>query len=223
MSSISDMTKEQFQQPISSSEVKQSKNTPGICRCLREDIRMLIRPCKSTLGRFSTVALNRGLKAVGLYRLSHLFWRLHIPFLPFIFTRMAQFLYGVDIAYQANLGPGIVITHCFGLVIGNEVIIEGRCHLFHGVTLGTRGSEWVGDMVEDGHPHVETDCMFGAGAKVLGPVRIGQNSIIGANAVVTRDVRANSVMVGSPAKRVSERPEMNEQMRPIAGYRRHAR
>jgi len=132
-------------------------------------------------------------------------------------------LYAVDIDYEAKLGPGITITHCFGLVIGKEVIIDGDCDLFHGVTMGVRGSEWVGDMITDGHPHIESNCMIAAGAKILGPVTVGRNSVIGANAVVTRDVAPNSVMAGIPARRISERPEMNSDLRPINGHRRTAR
>jgi serine O-acetyltransferase len=78
-------------------------------------------------------------------------------------------------------------------------------------------------MIQDGQPHIEAGCIIAAGAKILGPVTIGRNSVIGANAVVTRDVPPNSVMAGIPAKRISERPLMNENLRPIAGHRRTSR
>jgi serine O-acetyltransferase len=210
--------------PTTYEAVSTAKVAPtGTIASLREDARQLIRPCPSLASRASTIIFSRGFKAVILYRISHGLWKWHIPLLPMLLSRLAQFFYAVDIAYEAELGPGIVIAHCFGVVIGKEVFIEGRCHLFHGVTLGTRGSEWVGDMIQDGHPHVERDCMFGAGSKILGPVRVGQNSVIGANAVVTRDVLPNSVMAGIPAKRISERPLMDQDMRPIFGHRRNSR
>jgi len=169
------------------------------------------------LGR---ILLGKGFKAMLIYRLSHALWRLRVPIVPLLLGRVSQFLYAVDIDYHARLGPGITITHCFGLVIGCDVVIEGDCDLFHGVTMGTRGSEWVGDWITDGHPHIEEDCIIGAGAKILGPVRIGRNTVVGANAVITRDVPANSVMDGVPARRISERPAMDKQMRVVNGPRR---
>lgn len=160
-----------------------------------------------TRGQAARVILtNRGFQAIILYRLSRALWQRGVPLLPLVLTRLAQSLFAVDIAYQADLGPGIVIVHGFGLVIGSETVIEGDCCLFHGVTLGDRGSEWVGSSRPDGHPTLETNVMVGAGAKILGPIRIGRSSIIGANAVVLRDVPPFSIMAGVPARIVGQRP-----------------
>jgi len=155
---------------------------------------------------FGTLLTNRGLQSILLYRLSHALWERHVPILPLLFTRVAQILYGIDIAYQSELGPGIVIVHGVGLVIGSQTKIEGDCCLYQGVTLGDRGSEWVGSNRPDGHPIIEAGVMFGAGAKVLGPIRVGRNSIIGANAVVTHDVPPNSIVVGVPGRVIGTRP-----------------
>jgi serine O-acetyltransferase len=195
----------------------------GLFKSVFCDAKRLSRGQSSKTRAALKMLTNRGFKAVLCYRLSHAMWEKRVPILPGAVTRLAQFLYSVDIDFKAILGPGITITHCFGLVIGSEVVIDGDCDLFHGVTLGSRGSEWVGDMIQDGHPHIEAGCILGAGAKVLGPVRIGRNSVIGANAVVTRDVGPNSIMAGIPAKRISERPSMDANMRPLSGYRRTAR
>jgi len=107
-----------------------------------------------------------------------------------------------------------------GWIDGRNTRIEGDCCIFHGVTFGDRGSEWTGVQIPDGHPTVERSCMFGAGAKVLGPVTIGRNSIVGANAVVNKSLPPNSIAVGVPARVVGERPEMDENLRPI--HRREA-
>jgi serine O-acetyltransferase len=187
----------------------------GVFEGLRADIRLLRRGHPSRLKAVAVILTNRGLQALMLYRISHALWKRRIPLLPLILTRLAQHAFALDIAYQAELGPGIVIVHGFGVVIGSAVRIEGDCCIFHGVTLGDRGSEWVGSDREDGHPVVERGCMFGAGAKVLGPIRIGRNSVIGANAVVLRDIPPCSIAAGVPARVVGRRPEMDENLRPI--------
>ena len=194
-------------------ERKISPDTPpaeagrtGLSYALRRDVARLVRKVP-TRGQAARVILtNRGFQAIILYRLSRALWQRGVPLLPLVLTRLAQSLFAVDIAYQADLGPGIVIVHGFGLVIGSETVIEGDCCLFHGVTLGDRGSEWVGSSRPDGHPTLETNVMVGAGAKILGPIRIGRSSIIGANAVVLRDVPPFSIMAGVPARIVGQRP-----------------
>jgi serine O-acetyltransferase len=188
---------------------------PGLFACLRADLKLLCRGRDSLVHRVAAVLTNRGFHAILLYRLARAFWKAHIPLLPLILTRFAQTFYAVDIAPQASLGPGIVIVHGFGVVIGRNTRIEGDCCIFHGVTFGDRGSEWTGVQIPDGHPTVERSCMFGAGAKVLGPVTIGRNSIVGANAVVNKSVPPNSIAVGVPARVVGERAEMDENLRPI--------
>ena len=180
--------------------------TPSLFQSFRRDVARLIRRPPSRLQTVRLVLTNRGLQAMLLYRLSRCLWQKRVPLVPLVLTRLAQTLFAVDIAYQCELGPGIVIVHGFGLVIGSEVVIEGDCCLFHGVTLGDRGSEWVGSSRPDGHPIVEKNVMVGAGAKILGPVRIGRGSIIGANAVVLHDVPPLSIVAGIPARVVGKRP-----------------
>ena len=189
---------------------------PALLASLRADARFLTRAQPSRMKKWVTAVLNRGMQALVLYRVSHALWRRRIPVLPLLLTRLCQHLYAVDIAFEAELGPGIVIVHGFGLVIGNQTRIEGQCILFHGVTFGDRGSEWVGATVPDGHPVVEAGCMFGAGAKVLGPLRIGTNCVVGANAVVLRDVPPNSIVAGVPGRVVGQRPPMDANLRPMA-------
>jgi serine O-acetyltransferase len=192
----------------------------GLWACLSADLQKLCRGRRSFAVKAFAALTNRGFHAVLLYRVSHALWCWRVPLLPLLLTRVAQTLFAVDIAYEAELGPGIVIVHGFGLVIGKAVRIAGDCCLYHGVTLGNRGSEWVGSDVTDGHPVLEEHVMIGAGAKILGPVKIGRNCVIGANAVVLQDVPECSVVAGIPARVVSRRPEMDEDLRPIGGHRR---
>jgi serine O-acetyltransferase len=192
---------------------------PGLFRAARADLALLCRGNNTVPRRAIAILTNRGFQALFLYRLARSFTRMHIPLIPLLLSRFAQFAYAVDISPLAQLGPGIALVHCFGIVVGSATRIEGDCVIFHGVTFGDRGSEWVGDTIPDGHPYVEKSCMFGAGAKILGPLTIGKNSVIGANAVVIRNVPPNSVAAGMPAKVISQRPEMDENLRPIHGHR----
>jgi serine O-acetyltransferase len=173
--------------------------------CLRRDIAQLVRGHASRGKAILVTLTNRGFQAVLLYRIGHALWKRGVPMVPMFLARIAQHLFAVDISYKARLGPGIVIVHGFGVVIGSDVQIEGDCCIYHGVTLGDRGSEWVNSTREDGHPRVGREVMFGAGAKVLGPIRIGDNSVIGANAVVLTDVPPDSVAAGIPARVISRR------------------
>jgi serine O-acetyltransferase len=178
---------------------------PRMTACLRRYIECLCRGHASRGKALVVVLTNRGFHSILLYRLAHAMWKWRVPVLPMIFSRMAQHLFAVDISYKARLGPGIVIVHGFGVVIGSDVEIDGDCCIFHGVTLGDRGSEWVNSDRVDGHPRIGREVMFGAGAKVLGPIRIGDNCVIGANAVVLSDLPPDSVAAGIPAKVVGRR------------------
>jgi serine O-acetyltransferase len=178
---------------------------PGLLACLRRDIARLSRGHASRSKALLVIFTNRGFHSILLYRLGHFLWKHRIPLVPLLLSRIAQHLFAVDISYKARLGPGIVIVHGFGVVIGSDVEIAGDCCIFHGVTLGDRGSEWVNSDRPDGHPRVGSEVMFGAGAKVLGPIHIGDNTVIGANAVVLTDIPADSVAAGIPAKVVGRR------------------
>ncbi len=140
----------------------------------------------------ATIFFNRGFHALLFYRFSNKFYQWKIPILPLLFTRLIQILYAVDIDYKASLEGGIVIVHGVGLVIGSGAIVKSNVVLFHGVTLGRRG---IGPKISDtdGFPSVDEDCIICAGAKLLGNIKVGYNTTIGANCVVTRDVPPNSI------------------------------
>lgn len=189
--------------------------------CLKADAAMVARHHDGRLKQAAVVVLSRGMQAVFLYRVSRALWRVGVPGVPAALTRTSQHLYGVDIAPSAAIGPGLVLVHCFGTVVGSAVRIAGNCVIFHGVTLGDRGSEWVGTRREDGHPTVGRGCILGAGAKVLGPVTIGDNCVVGANSVVNCDIPSNSVAAGLPARVINTRPPMDENLRPVGGAYRN--
>ncbi len=146
------------------------------------------------------VVASKGVHALLAYRIAHRLYRIHIPVLPFLLSRTIQVFYGIDIDCRARLEGGITILHGVGLVIGAGASVGAGTRLYHGVTLGLAHRE------PDGFPQVGQRCLLGAGAKLLGPIRVGHDCIIGANAVLTRDVPDGSLAVGIPA-RIKPRPE----------------
>jgi serine O-acetyltransferase len=179
---------------------------------LKRDIWRTRRGKSGFLGDIACLIANRGMQAMLYYRIANFCQKQHVPLLPFLLTRRIQTKYGIDISPASTLGGGIVIFHGVGLVIGNEVVIQGDTDLYHGVTLGVRGAEWVNEHHQDGHPVVGKNVVIGAGAKILGSVTIGDNCVIGANAVVTKSIPDNSVAVGIPARVVRSRPPVGVNM-----------
>ncbi|MDB5058699.1 MAG: Serine O-acetyltransferase [Chloroflexi bacterium] len=147
----------------------------------------------------AALCTNRGLQAVVLYRISRLLWQKHVVVAPSILTRLVQMLYGIDISYKAEIGPGCVIFHGFGLVVASYVKVGRGAVLHQGVTLGTRSYSRMSEDTPDGLPTVGDHVFIGAGAKILGNVIVGDNAVIGANAVVVSSVPAGHTAVGVPA------------------------
>ncbi len=148
-------------------------------------------------------AANAGFRAVVLYRLGVWFKQKRMNFWAGMCQRLMHHLCHCWISVSAEIGPGFLIAHVGGLVIGGKTRIGSYCDVRQNVTFGGnfnkvgpdgRDQPWVGDHVS-----------FGVGAAILGPVRIGSNSIIGANSVVTRDVPENVIVSGIPAVVVKDR------------------
>ncbi len=136
---------------------------------------------------------NRGFHALLAYRVAHRLSGTALSFIGFAVSRMCLIAYGIDIDPRAKIAGGIVIYHGIGIVVGRGVTIESNVVLFHGVTLGNRFS---GE--GDGFPYVESGVIIGTGAVLLGPIRIGASSFIGANTVVAQDVPPASVIRPAP-------------------------
>ncbi|MDZ7372623.1 MAG: serine O-acetyltransferase [candidate division KSB1 bacterium] len=136
-----------------------------------------------------------GVHAIWLHRIAHFLWRLRIPVLPRLISHFTRFLTGIEIHPGARIGRGVFIDHGAGVVIGETAEIGDECVLYQGVTLGgtsfTKGKR---------HPTLEDHVVVGAGAKILGNIRIGRHSRIGANAVVLKSVPPHSVVVGVPGR-----------------------
>ena len=145
--------------------------------------------------RIQIVLLYAGFHAIVAYRISHSLWRLKIPFIPRLISQIARFFTGIEIHPGAEIAKGLFIDHGMGVVIGETAIIGENVTLFQGVTLGGTGKE-----TGKRHPTLGNNIVVGTGAKVLGNITIADNSYIGANAVVIKDVPPNSTVVGVPGK-----------------------
>ncbi|MFW9825664.1 MAG: serine O-acetyltransferase [Candidatus Thorarchaeota archaeon] len=148
-----------------------------------------------------------GIRAVLLYRISHFFWNIGMPFIPRYLSEISRQLTGIEIHPGAEIGSDFFIDHGGGVVIGETSIIGNNVTIYQGVVLGGVSIEPV-----KRHPTLGNDIVVGAGAKLLGPINIGDNVRIGANSVVVNDVPPNSVVVGVPGKIVSRIGEKIEKI-----------
>ena len=139
--------------------------------------------------------LYPGVHAVILHRVSHWLYCHHLPFLARLNSQLARHITGIEIHPGAKIGRRLVIDHGMGIVIGETAEIGDDCLIYHGVTLGGTGKD-----VGKRHPTIGNNVLIGAGAKVLGPFTVGDNSRIASNSVVLSEIPPDSTAVGVPAK-----------------------
>lgn len=162
---------------------------------VREDIAAAKLRDPAARNGFEIAVLYPGLHAVWAHRAAHGLWRRGLRFPARLVSQLSRWLTGIEIHPAAIIGRRFFIDHGMGVVIGETAEIGDDVMIYHGVTLGGRQ--------RDGgkrHPTLGDGVAVGAGAKVLGPVVIGAGTVIGANAVVTKDAAPGSVLVGVPAK-----------------------
>jgi len=150
---------------------------------------------KTFLGFFEVLFLYCGFHAIFVYRFAHFLYRLCIPFFPRLLSQIARFFTGVEIHPGAKIGPGFFIDHGMGVVIGETTEIGENVTLYQGVTLGGTGFQRG-----KRHPTLGSCVVVGAGAKVLGNIRLGNNVKVGAGSVVVHPVPDNCTVVGVPAE-----------------------
>jgi len=152
--------------------------------------------------RVEVVLTYAGFHALLSYRLAHWLWKRRIPFVPRALSQLARFLTGIEIHPGATIGSGMFIDHGMGVVIGETSEVGDNVTLFQGVTLGGTGKQRG-----KRHPTLGSHVVVGAGAKVLGPINIGDYVKIGANSVVLQDVPDHSTVVGIPGRIVRIKDE----------------
>ena len=164
-------------------------------RQIREDVRAVFERDPAARSIPEILFCYPGFHAVLVHRLAHWFWVRRLYFLGRFASHMGRALTGIEIHPGATIGKAFFIDHGMGVVIGETSEIGDNVTLYHGVTLG--GTTW---RKGKRHPTIGNNVVVGAGAKVLGPVKIGDNTRIGANSVVISEIPSNSVVVGIPGK-----------------------
>lgn len=164
---------------------------------LKYDIDRIIENDPAARSRIEVLLLYPTIHVMIAYRISHFLYKRKLFFLARLISQIARFFTGIEIHPGATIGKGLVIDHGMGVVIGETAEIGDNVLIYHGVTLGGTGKD-----KGKRHPTVEDNVTIGAGAKVLGPIRIGKNSKIGANSVVLKEVPEGATAVGIPAKNI---------------------
>jgi len=159
-----------------------------------------IKECSRARALVDGLLFENGFQAVLLYRVGYWFRSRRIPILGPLITRIAVFLTGAEISPQADIGPGLYVSHGQALVIGGGARIGRNAFLLHQVTIGSPSRARLAEM-----PVIGDDVFIGAGAKLIGAIHIGDRCFIGANVVLTRDVPADSRVVASAEPVVSSR------------------
>lgn len=167
----------------------------GMIGRMREDVAAARRRDPAARGAAEVALLYPGLHAVWAHRVSHALWRRRLRLLARANSQLARWVTGVEIHPGARIGRRFFIDHGMGVVIGETAVVGDDVLMYHGVTLGGRTRD-----TGKRHPTIGDGVALGAGAKILGPVTVGARSVVGANAVVTRDAPPDSVLVGVPAK-----------------------
>ncbi len=169
---------------------------------IKRDFHAALSMDPAATSRIEVVLTYAGFHALLFYRFAHWLSKKRIPFVPRVLSQFARFITGIEIHPGATIGSGLFIDHGMGVVIGETTEIGDYVTLFQGVTLGGTGKQRG-----KRHPTIGSNVVVGAGAKVLGPIKIGDYVKIGANAVVLQDVPDHSTVVGIPGKIVRIKDE----------------
>lgn len=160
-----------------------------------EDIQSVFERDPSARNSFEVITCYSGVQAMLFYRLAHNLWTLKLKWLARFISMIGRWLTGIEIHPAASIGRRFFIDHGMGVVIGETAEIGNDCTLYHGVTLG--GTTWNKGKR---HPTLGDNVVVGAGAKILGPIILGNNVRVGSNSVVVKSVDKGQTVVGVPAR-----------------------
>lgn len=181
----------------------------GLFVSMHRDVHAALERDPAARSTLEVVLGYPGLHALWGYRIAHWLWLHDLRLIGRLLSQLVRSLTGIEIHPAAQIGQGLFIDHGMGVVIGETAEIGENVTLYHGVTLG-------GTSLKKGkrHPTLENRVVVGAGAKILGPITIGADTRIGANAVVVKSVPANSVVVGVPGQNIA-RSQPHRQSEPL--------
>jgi len=148
---------------------------------------------RSLFGWLEVLLTYSGFHALLSHRICHFLYKLKLPFIPRLFSQLTRFVTGIEIHPGACIGQGFFIDHGMGVVIGETTIVGNNVTIYQGVTLGGTGKE-----AGKRHPTIGNNVVVGAGAKVLGNIKIGNNVKVGAGSVVVRSIPDDSTVIGVP-------------------------
>lgn len=168
-------------------------------KTLRKDIQAVFDRDPAARSLLEVLTCYPGLHAIQMHRIAHFFYRRRLYFVARFISHINRFLTGIEIHPGAKIGQGVFIDHGMGVVIGETAEIGDNVTLYQGVVLGGSGKE-----KGKRHPTIGNNVVIAAGAKVLGSFRVGDNSRIGAGAVVLTEVPPNCTVVGIPGRVVKE-------------------
>jgi serine O-acetyltransferase len=177
---------------------------------IRDDIRSVFERDPAARSTLEVLLTYPGLHAVWAHRVAHRLWRWRLKLLARVLAQLTRWLTGIEIHPGATIGNRFFIDHGMGVVIGETAEIGDDCTLYHGVTLG--GTSWE---KAKRHPTLGKNVVVGAGAKILGPITIGDNARVGSNSVVVKDVPAGATVVGIPARIVVARDDAISEKRRV--------
>ena len=181
-------------------------------KALREYIQSVYARDPAARSAWEIIIGYPGLHAIAMHRITHPLWNSGFKLLARVLSQLARWFTGIEIHPGAVIGRRFFIDHGMGVVIGETAEIGDDCTLYHGVTLG--GTTW---QREKRHPTLGNNVVVGAGAKVLGPITVGDDARIGSNSVVVRDVPAGATVVGIPGRVVvAKKAEINRRREAMA-------
>ncbi len=156
--------------------------------------------------KLSLILTYPGVKAIFFHKIANFFAIAKFDLIAKIISQFSRFLTGIEIHPKAKIGKNLFIDHGMGVVIGETSDIGNNVTIYHNVTLGGTSPSINAKEQRNlkRHPTLHDNVVVGSGAQILGPIIIGKNSLIGANAVITKDVPEKSIMIGNPAKRVGD-------------------
>ena len=183
---------------------------------MNEFLESIIKRDPAAKSKLSIILTYPGAKAVFFHKIANFFAVAKFNLIARIISQFSRFLTGIEIHPKANIGKNLFIDHGMGVVIGETSEIGDNVTIYHMATLGGISPSINSNEQRNikRHPTLKDNVVIGSGAQILGPVTVGKNAKIGANAVVTKDVPENAVMVGIPAKNVGETSSSDENFKP---------